>query len=836
MSRWQRLTVSSPLLFFAAAFILGICIQAFVLFPVWTAMAAAGFAWVVFVLSFFVFSRSRHSVLISFGAVVAAFIAAGMLRYAAFSNPSATHIVRLAGQERRLATLEGVIVSSIHHDDRRGWAFAQYFPTPPQSSFYLSAEAIAAPDGWRKTTGVVRVQAAEIVRHLREGDHVRLVCWLGGFDAAVNPGQFDIRRYMHQHGVWLGASVPAADGVEILARGHGGATAVLRNRLRTLAGGALFEDADYPAPSASLAAALLLGQRGELDAKTYATFQRTGLAHFISLSGMHIGILAGSLWGLSRFFGLPKPVRAAICLVLLLTYGLVVPPRAPTVRAIFLACFFFSAVILNRQTRPLNTLALSAMVLLLVRPADLFSASWQLSFITVLGILVLYQPIYQRLMSGSVFKAVEIFPKRLIEAPAVQWTMKAADGFIRLLSVGLSAWLGGAGVLLYHFYSITPLSSLWTVLTTPLVLMILYAGYLKIVLASVFPTAALLCALAVDMGCRGFGATVLLFSKVPLSEIRIGAVPMLWITAGYAGLAVIRFAPRRIVVAALYTIVLMAGAASWRHRHNGGDELSLTCLSVGHGQAVCISFPDGTNWLVDAGSLSQKDPGSRTVLPYLRYGGIRSLDAVILTHGDMDHLNGLPEVVSAMPIGGVFANAGVLEKAKTSSSASYLVQRLNDARQTIQPFEEMERPEKVTVQMLWPDAETAQNKAINDNDQSQVIWIEFGGRGILLCGDIEAYTQEKIMARYPGLTADVIVLPHHGSMNGLNPNFAAAFKPRIVIASCAAGRQASAYAPPPESGIKAFYTPTDGAVTINIKADGALNAIGFKSQKSVRLN
>ena len=835
--RWQRLTASNPLLFFTTAFIVGICLQAFITIALWIIFAAAGLMLLTFILSFFVFPAARLSMAISFCMAAGVFVCVGMLRYTAFATPPTDHIVRLSGQQRRLATLEGVIVSDIHHDNRSGWAFASYFPTPPQSSFYLSAHAIAAPNGWYNTTGLVRVQVAEIARHLRQGDRVRLVCWLDGFDPAANPGQFDMQRYMHQRGVWLGASVPAADGVEIQARGHGGAVAVLRNRLRTLASGALFEEADYHAPSASLAAALLLGQRSDLDDKTYAAFQRTGLAHFISLSGMHIGILAGSLWGVSRFFGLPKPLRAAICLALLVAYGLVVPPRAPTVRAIFLACFFFSAVILKRQTQPLNTLALSAMVLLLVRPTELFSASWQLSFITVLGILVLYEPLYQRLMSWSVFKAVEILPKRIIESPAVQWIMKAADGFIRLLSVGLAAWLGGVGVLLYHFYSITPLSSLWTVLTTPLVLIILYAGYLKIALTPIFPTAGLLCAVAMDWGCRAFAAAVRAFSEVPFSEIRTGFIAVGWIVAGYTVLALIRFAPRRIVIlTGGVVIVLAAGSAGWRHWHNRGGELTLACLSVGHGQAIIIEFPDRTPWLIDAGSISQKNPGGRTVLPYLRYRGIAALEAVILTHGDMDHLNGLPEVAAALPVGGVFANASVFEKAQTSSSASFLMQRLKDTGQTIQPIETIELPDGATVRMLWPDAETAQNKAINDNDKSQVVWIQFGGRGVLLCGDIELYAQEKIAARFAGLKADVMVLPHHGSMNGLNPDFVAAFNPRIVIASCAAGRQANAYSPPPDSGIAAFYTPDDGAITINIKADGAVSAIGFKSQKTVRLN
>ena len=453
---------SAPLLLPAIAFIGGICIQAFLDLPVWAGVLMAMFAAIVLTSTVFISNHPSRLIVISSAATMTVFCAGGMLRYAAFALPEPTHLIRLVGTERRLATIEGVIISPIHHDDRTGWAFAPYFPTPPQSSFYLSVRSLETSSGSETASGLVRVQVAETARHLTQGDYVRLYSWLNAFDGAANPGQFDMRSYMHRRGVLLAASVPSADGVKVLAQGQDGWTAALRQRLKGYVSGALFEDADLPHESAALASALLLGERGDLDTKTYAAFKRTGLAHFISLSGMHVGILAGSLWGLRRLMGLPKPVRAAICLILLFSYGLVVPPRPPTVRAIFLACFFFSAVLINRRTRPLNTLALSAIVLLLVRPGDLFSASWQLSFSTVLGIILLYDPINQRLLSWTIFKAVEGLPTRWTEYGAAQWIFKCGDSFVRLLSVGIAAWLGGAGFLLYHFHGINPLAALWT--------------------------------------------------------------------------------------------------------------------------------------------------------------------------------------------------------------------------------------------------------------------------------------------------------------------------------------------------------------------------------------
>lgn len=834
---WEKGFWSAPLLPLAIAFIVGVCLQKWLSLPIGAGIGVTAFAILLFLSAFLIPRHSHRAVYLYAGAAMVVFWAAGMLRYAAFAMPSPDAISRLAGPTRRLATLEGVVISPIRQEDRTGWAFAEYFPTPPQSSFYLSVRSLAVPEGPRTASGVVRVQVAETVRHLRQGDLVRLYCWLSPFDSVANPGQFDMRAYMHQRGVRLGASVSAAEGVVVLARGQNSPLSALSQRLKAYASGALFEDTDYPDESVAMAAALLLGERKNLDVKTYAAFRRTGLAHIISLSGMHMAILAGSLWGLSRFLGLPKPMRAAVCLILLLIYGLIVPPCAPTLRAIFLSCFFFAAVILNRQARPLNTLALSAMVLLMFRPAELFSASWQLSFSAVLGILLLYKPIYQRLLSWTVLKTIETLPARVTERSSIQFLLKGTDQTAKGLSVGFAAWLGGAGFLLYHFYSINPFSCFYTVLTAPLVLILLYAGYLKIALASLFPTASLFFGLILDFSCRGFSAIVSECAKVPLSEILIGHTSAAIIAAGYAVLLMIRFSPRRVAALSSILLLVLLGVFSWNHARHDRDELTVTCLSVGHGQAVSLSFPDRTQWLIDTGSISQKDPGGRTVFPYLRYRGISSLDAVLLTHGDLDHLNGLPEIVSSVPTQGVFANAGAFQKGESSSSVSYLQQQLEEAKTPLQPIEKLGKiPNGVSITKLWPDAETAENAAIEDNDKSQVLWVEYAGRGLLLCGDIELYAQETILKRYPSLKADVIVLPHHGSTTNLNADFIRAFNPKILIASCAAGRVENAFVPEADSGIEIFYTPVDGAVTVNTKADGTLCAVGFKSQKMIRLD
>jgi competence protein ComEC len=105
--------------------------------------------------------------------------------------------------------------------------------------------------------------------------------------------------------------------------------------------------------------------------------------------------------------------------------------------------------------------------------------------------------------------------------------------------------------------------------------------------------------------------------------------------------------------------------------------------------------------------------------------------------------------------------------------------------------------------------------------------LEYASRKILLCGDIEAHAQNLFCQAYPALNVDVLLLPHHGSTTNLDPQFIERLSPEIIIASCARRNLSNAYRPPADSDAQCFYTPTDGAVTVKIKADGAISAAGF---------
>ena len=117
-------------------------------------------------------------------------------------------------------------------------------------------------------------------------------------------------------------------------------------------------------------------------------FRKTGLLHFVCLSGMNFGILVGMIWWLCKTAGLMKRARAAVCIIAAAMFVLVVPSNPPAFRAAIMCLVFCSSFFFRRQSNPFNSLALAAVILLMIRPTELFEVSWQLSFAAVLGILL----------------------------------------------------------------------------------------------------------------------------------------------------------------------------------------------------------------------------------------------------------------------------------------------------------------------------------------------------------------------------------------------------------------------------------------------------------------
>jgi competence protein ComEC len=363
-------------------------------------------------------------------------------------------------------------------------------------------------------------------------------------------------------------------------------------------------------------------------------------------------------------------------------------------------------------------------------------------------------------------------------------------------------------------------------------------GFLKMILFFLLPTLSSVLGIAVTFLTDALVWIVKLIAQFDISQILIGRVPLMPVILYYciivfAGYVYFRrpLKKRLICTAMLLSLIVYLGAVKWQRTHR--DDLILTCLDVGHGQAILARLPGKANVLFDAGSLYGNDIGTRIVSPYLDYMGIRKIDALIISHNDTDHINGIPEIVENCNVRNVYANNAFFDMKDTWGTAKFLNESLAEKGLEIKPIEaEMNFSAGAKMEMLWPNEQNYNNEDLGDNDRSLVSLIEFAGAKILLCSDIEKFAQRELLQLRPDLQADVVIVPHHGSTATLDREFLEHFNADVLIFSCGQNQyermnRSPASVTPFPNKARLFYTPKDGAVSVCVNKNGMIKTDVF---------
>jgi len=744
----------------------------------------------------------------------------GGLRMLQFSTPAPDDIRHVVTPDEQLVALRGTVSTppQIHFDTG---PIPLANPLAPATTCCVRVHAVEGPTHWQRAHGSVYVRVGEPMPTLAWGDRVELYGQLSPIRAATNPGQLDRARALAYRNIAGMVTVKNVAGVvrqDEDARGlwHG-----LQRIPARWARSVLLRGFREGTPHTGLLRALVLGDRTQIASQTYDAFAHTGLLHLISLSGLHVGLLLALIWRVGRHLGLLKPGRALLSLITLLLFLLVVPPRPPTVRAVVIGTVFCVGILLQRHARPWHSLACAALLLLLIRPTQIFEPGWQLSFSCVAGIL-LWTPPLRRM-----FERQSDAPARVAstESGLRAWGRRHLQDMLTLLCMGASAYLGGGGILLAHFYTVTPLSCLWTVLVLPLIALLLNAGFLKLVVGFL-PGVHTLWALVIT-GILGL-TTAFVHTLADLSPgpLVVGATPMAVILAYYLLLLGLTLwycrrpgTGHRPWVCAAVLIVTLTVIGSTRHRRVEG--LVLTCLDVGHGQALVLQVQDQVIML-DAGSLYHSQVGRSTILPFLNHQGLPAVHALVLSHHDSDHINAVPQLTRYGRVKHLLAPAPMLNRIEELGEES----PLHDEQHRRPPLEILPRRlplgSAARLEQLWPPPDANELWRHSDNNGSAVLLLHYADRRILFCGDIEAQVQGELLDLYPDLRVDVLVLPHHGSLKTLHADFIPRLDPTTLLVSCTRsqfrqGRVLSAC-----SGREVWLTARDGAITVTIDPQGHL--------------
>lgn len=631
---------------------------------------------------------------------------------------------------------------------------------------------------------------------IHPGERWRLVVRLQRPHGNANPHGFDYEAWLLEQGVRATGYVrPAGSGnarLDAWTPGPGVAIERARGYLRTRIL-AILEGKPY----AGVIVALVIGDQRGIDQDDWDVFNRTGISHLVSISGLHITMVAGlaawvtaSLWRRSLWTDAQLPLRlpaqkaAALAGALVaLLYVLLAGFGVPAQRTFYMLAVVAVAVWCGRIASSSHVLCLALGIVVLLDPWAMLWPGFWLSFGAVAAILYA--------CSGRLGEQTRGWRASLVLGARTQWAVTIGLAPLTLLlfgQVSLVSPLANAVAIPVISLFVTPLALVGSILPSPLADLALGAAHLAIALL----------------------AWPLQWLAAPALAVWTAPAPSPWILVlalvGTAWMLAPRGWPQRWAGLAAWTPLLTQLPSA-----PPMGEFSVTAFDVGQGMALLVET-HRHRLLYDTGP--QYAPGAsgatRVILPYLRGRGIGRLDQLMVSHSDLDHVGGAEALLALLDV----------EELRSSLPAAHPLLRLAPRRQRCLAGQEWEW-DGVRFEMLGPDAASYANPRLKANARSCVLRVSAQGRAILLAGDIEA-AQEAALLRTSRqrLRADVLLAPHHGSGTSSTAAFLHAIKPTLGIFQVGHRNRyrhpkKEIYARYAAHGIRRLRTDEHGAVTLH---------------------
>jgi competence protein ComEC len=715
------------------------------------------------------------------GAVAVCIVAVGAVhvRLLYYHLPD-DHVVTFTADRSILATLRGEIVTAPQtHSDAGELRFG--YRRPPRTSFLLSADAVRTDTGWRSASGLVRATVERPDDRLRAGQRVELLGRMGRFGPPRNPGQFDWSAFSRRKRTLVWMTVPAPSGVRIVGRDPSAAGRALA-RVRAAARQHLTCCGD--ARSGRLLNALIIGERHPALRSLNRTMVRAGIAHFLSISGLHLGVFLGFAYAVCRLVALTPRRSAAVVLVVLAAYVVLAEPRAPLLRSAVMAALVAAAVLVQRRNSALNALAAAGIVLLAIDPLQLFAAGFQLSFAIVAGLVLLHRPMKQLLFGrwirrrGLMVFRREQRVRRWLYYSAAEWGMDA-------VAASLTAYLAAVPLVAHHFHLFSPYAPLLSLLLFPLVLAVLIPGYVSMALAAPLPNLSYAVGRTASKAADLLARAVETAGRLPGLSFDVRPVGPLWVGLFYAALALVVLGGRvrRGRLAAAAAVVLLAAATVYTQRPAAPPPVAeLHLLAVGAGQCAVLRTPTGETYLLDAGTRSGFDAAREVLLPFLRNKRLPAPTGAFISHANTDHYNALPGLLARRRLRRAYLNEYFGQREASHSPARLM--RLLAAGETqvvrLRAGRRVQLGPRTSAHVIWPPAGRHE---LSPNDCSLVLKITCDETSVLVPGDLAETGQQTLAQRGTALHADALVLPHHGGWKPTLPAFVDAVDPAVVAVS-----------------------------------------------------
>ena len=754
------------LLYVSCAWVVGIFLGSMIGLP-WLALLIG-----LVPFAFAPFFPRRAKTLIVTGLCLLALLGGG-LRFSSSLSPMDEHSLRFYN-DRGTVEIQGMVAEEPAIRD----------------TYYLltfSATGIVLDSQSQDVSGIALIRVSRYPAY-HYGDVLRVT---GELETPSQSEDFDYRAYLAHQGIY---SVMYYPSIEFLDSGQGVPPLQwiysFRERLAASMAGGL------PEPQGSLAQAILLGLRGNIPDSLNEAFSRTGTTHLLAISGLHMSIIIAILLSLCTLvFGRQRSIYIWLTLALMWLYVLLAGMNPPVIRAAVMGSLFLIALYLGRQGSAIIALAFAAAVMVGIQPGLLWTVSFQLSFMAMVGLILLYPSLQTWGRKG------------IARISGNRETLAAAGNMIAdVFAASLAATVAVVPIIAYNFGIVSLVGLPATFFALPALPFIIvtsalvaFVGLIASVAAQVLGWLAWLFLSYLIFLVEGFDA-------LPHSSLEVTTVSPWYVLGYYVVLAGViaflsyrnrmadfsskltsrvqkvaqgipgsrlRFSPKWLVLPLLLVAVLIWSAALTQP----DGKLHVIFLDVGQGDAILIQTPNGQDILVDGGPDPQKiNLELSKKLPFWD----RTIDLVICTQPQADHVTGLVEVLQRYDVERVL-DPGVLYDSAIYQEWVRLVDEKEIDCDIAHAGLEIDLGSGVKMEVLNPPESLWEGTSDDVDNNGVVMRLSWDNVSFLFTADIRAEAELELIMQRANLKANVLKIAHHGSDTSTCEHFLAVVDPQVAV-------------------------------------------------------
>jgi len=707
---------------------------------------------------------------------------------------------------------------------------------PGYTVIWAEMIALNNGNGWKDSSGRVRIAMGDALENIYAGDRAVGIISMSKPHGFRNPGAFDYVSYLERRGVSVTGWI---DDSSKIIKVNDRSFSLLGSMDRTRQGYIKWLR-ERKSDGSLLLAALMAGDRSGLPDEVVESFEELGLSHLLSISGLHLGLAATAFYVVLLFFFKRTPrvceriaaqrLAAILTVPIVISYAAMTGMRVPTQRALVMVLCLLVAVALDKKHEAWNALGVAALVVLFIWPSAILEASFQMSFAAVAGILYGW-PRIAAIAQGKKSEAERELDRleRIYGLGGSVYADKAWRYLSGLIVVSVIVQFTVMPLQLSHFHSINPLAPIYNLLLVPFFgIVIIPLGLLGSLLFLVNESMASVLISIPEFGCSVMiKASSFLSEKAPTLLVLPGlakSAALLWYLAGIGlleGSTAWRngmwswnlsasdltrwrlfgqgpkpnyFARKSWVMSLLVLSPILACTVgstlvwpSWKIPEKG---LFVCAFEVGQAQSIFIRTPEGGTMLVDGGGFfkSDYDVGKGIIAPALLSMGIKHIDVVALSHPHPDHAGGLSFILRHFDV----------DEFWRSGASNIATERLDkSARERGIPLRILEEGDagltigKAAVSIFHPGEGPFDQRELND--ASLVLKISCPQGSVLVPGDVEEVSEGRLVSKYGpdgevkprALSAELLVVPHHGSRTSSTSAFIDAVSPVAALVSAA---------------------------------------------------